>query len=132
MLPEDQRIRFNTISDLDMKSRQEDYFWYVLDLDRGKEDRGEVVVNPFVDDMAERIFVFEEQKDAWKWKHILGKSPALANHQLAIQGDLYASLLKDVKDEEFDRFVLSPIDRSESQNLFANFPDELLDYVEPH
>lgn len=109
-----------------MVKRTEDYFWYVLDLDLG--EAGEVVANPFVDDMAERTYIFTDQEDVSKWAHIIQKTPAHAGHRIGIQSDLYSSLLQDVK-EEFGRFILTPISHDEAQKLFENFPDELLDFA---
>lgn len=132
MLPDDKRVKFTYISDNEMADRMDDYFWYVVDLELGDPDaipQGEIVANPFVDDMAERSFVFENENDAWKWLHVVSKTPAHGAHRLGIPKATYRSLVASAK-KEFGRFVLTPISHTEAQNLFANFPEELLDFVE--
>lgn len=91
------------------------------------KDPHEVIANPFVDEMAERSYLFHEEEDVRKWAHIVSKSPAFQDGKLGIQSDKYGSLLED-EEENFGQFPLTGISHVEDQNLFANFTDYLLDY----
>jgi hypothetical protein len=117
-----EKIKYTPISREEMMAKHmDDTFWYVLDL---SEDPPIVVANPFVDEMAERAFIFQEQEDAKEWARVISKTMPHQDHKLGIQGDLYRSLLKD-EEEEFGRFPLTAINHEEAQKLLSNYTDYL-------
>lgn len=113
---------FQPISREEMLAKhKDDSFWYVLDLSL---DPPIVVANPFVDDMEELTYLFQEQEDALHWAHVLSKSPAHQDNKLGIQSDTLESLLKD-EEEEFGRYKLVGISHIEALNLFENYKEYL-------
>lgn len=120
-----EKITFSEIPRKEMVANHlDDYFWYVLDL---QPEKPQVIANPFVDDMTERVFIFVEQGDVRKWAHVIHKTPSYQDHKLGIQSDVFRNLLKD-EEEEFNRYVLTPLRHDQAERLFQNYPDELRDY----
>jgi hypothetical protein len=66
------RMPFSPISREEMLAKHmDDYFWYVHDL---SVDPPMVIANPFVDDMEELTYIFQEEEDARLFAHLLSKT----------------------------------------------------------
>ena len=113
---------FKPISWEDMTTKHmDDYFWYVRDL---SVDPPIVIANPFVDDMEELTYIFQEQEDAETFKYVLGRTPAHQDHQLDLESDTFRALLEDIG-EEMGRFKLAAISHDEAQNMFEHYEEVL-------
>jgi len=113
---------FKPISPEDMVAKHmDDQFFYVINM---STDPPEVIVNPFVDDMDELTYIFQDEEDANTFKYVLERTPAYQDSRLAVESDTLRALTSDIADE-MGRFRFAGITHDEAQRMFEHY-DEVL------
>jgi hypothetical protein len=109
---------FRPISWEDMTIKHmDDDFWYALDL---SVDPPMLIANPFVDDMEELTYIFQEEEDARLWAHVVSKTPAHQDHKLDVNSDKFRDLIQDIG-EEMGRYKFAAISHDEAPKLFEHY-----------
>jgi hypothetical protein len=115
-------MSFKPISPEEMVAKHmDDQFFYVIN---ASADPPQVIANPFVDDMDELTYIFQEEEDATTFKYILERTPAYQDSKLAVERDTLRALTADIA-EEMGRFKFAGITHEEAQRMFEHY-DEVL------
>lgn len=104
-----------------LANHMDDQFFYVIDL---SVDPPLVIVNPFVDDMDELTYLFEDQDDAITFMYVLKRTPAYQDKKLGVERDTLRALVPDI-DEESGRFKFVGVTQEQAQRMFEHY-DEVI------
>lgn len=110
---------FQAIPDKEMVRYQNDVFWYVYD-----EAAQEILAHLTNNVERPAVYLFQEQEDAVTWKDIGSISGTHQDKKLVVLGEVYLPLKKDIDD--YKQLEAKPINHTEAQKLFANYPEALL------